>query len=85
MPEFAPPGGTNFISTLSLSEAIEGALVRGAGGASYLVGDENLSFQDYFGAFFQALGRPKPPVQDQEHPMLPDSAIFFGSWRLAIL
>ncbi len=78
MPEFAPPGGTNFISTLSLSEAIEGALARGAGGASYLLGDENLSFQDYFGAFFAAVGRAKPPVQDQEHPMLPDSAIFFG-------
>ena len=78
MPEFAPPGGTNFISTRSLSEAIEGGLQRGEAGASYLVGDENLSFQDYFGAFFEAVGRPRPPVKDQEHPMLPDSAIFFG-------
>ena len=78
MPEFAPPGGVNFISTRSLSEAIEGALEQGEGGTSYLVGDENLSFQDYFGAFFEAVGRPKPPVIDQEHPMLPDSAIFFG-------
>ena len=78
MPDFAPPGGTNFISTLSLAEAVEGALERGEGGKSYLVGDENLSFQDYFGAFFEAAGRERPEVRDEEHPMLPDSAIFFG-------
>lgn len=78
MPEFAPPGGTNFISTQSLAEAIEGGLERGAAGGSYLVGDKNMSFQDYFGAFFEAVGRDKPPVRDEEHPMLPDSAIFFG-------
>ncbi|MES2497940.1 MAG: NAD(P)-dependent oxidoreductase [Pseudomonadota bacterium] len=78
MPEFAPPGGTNFISTQSLAEAIEGGLERGAAGGSYLVGDKNMSFQDYFGAFFEAVGREKPPVRDEEHPMLPDSAIFFG-------
>ncbi|MEI9982292.1 MAG: NAD(P)-dependent oxidoreductase [Aliidongia sp.] len=78
MPDFAPPGGVNFISTNSLSEAVEGALLRGETGKAYLVGDENLSFQDYFGAFFQAAGRPVPPVLDQEHPMLPDAAIYFG-------
>lgn len=78
MPEFAPPGGTNFISTQSLAEAIEGGLERGEPGGSYLVGDENLSFQDYFGAFFEGVGRDKPPVRDEEHPMLPDGAIFFG-------
>lgn len=78
MPEFAPPGGTNFISTQSLAEAIEGGLERGEPGGSYLVGDENLSFQDYFGAFFEGVGREKPPVRDEEHPMLPDGAIFFG-------
>ncbi|HET8611453.1 MAG TPA: NAD(P)-dependent oxidoreductase [Sphingomonas sp.] len=78
IPEFVPPGGTNFISTRSLSEAIEGGLERGKAGASYLVGDENLSFQDYFGGFFEAVGRKKPPVRDEEHPMLPDSALFFG-------
>jgi len=78
MPEFAPPGGVNFISTTSLSEAIEGALARGENGKAYLVGDQNLPFQDFFGAFFRAVGRPAPPVLDQEHPMLPDSAIYFG-------
>ncbi|WP_374648062.1 NAD-dependent epimerase/dehydratase family protein [Rhizorhabdus sp.] len=78
MPEFAPPGGTNFISTQSLAEAIEGGLEPGEPRGSNLVGDENLSFQDYFGAFFEGVGREKPPVRDEEHPMLPDGAIFFG-------
>ncbi len=78
MPEFAPPGGVNFISVSSLSEAIEGALLRGENGKAYLVGDENLSFADFFGAFFQAAGREAPPVQDVEHPMLPDAAILWG-------
>jgi len=78
MPEFAPPGGVNFISTLSLAEAVHGALLHGKGGHAYLVGDENLSFGEYFGAFFEAAGRPVPPVLDQEHPMLPDSAMYFG-------
>ncbi|NOV26534.1 NAD(P)-dependent oxidoreductase [Cupriavidus necator] len=78
MPDFAPPGGVNFISAVSLSDAIEGALLRGENGKAYLVGDENLSFQDYFGAFFRNAGRPVPPVIDQEHPLLPDSAICFG-------
>jgi dihydroflavonol-4-reductase len=78
MPEFAPPGGVNFISTRSLSEAVEAALLRGEAGEAYLVGDENLRFGDYFGAFFRAAGRAAPPVLDQEHPLLPDAAIYFG-------
>lgn len=78
MPEFLPGGGTNFISTRSLAEAAEGALLRGEGGRSYLVGDENMSFADYFGAFFDAVGRARPEVRGDEHPMLPDGALFFG-------
>ncbi|WP_176592556.1 NAD(P)-dependent oxidoreductase [Sphingobium sp. EM0848] len=78
MPDFAPGGGVNFISTQSLAEAVEGAIERGEGGKAYLVGDENLSYQQYFGMFFEAAGRPVPPVLDQEHPMMPDAAIFAG-------
>jgi dihydroflavonol-4-reductase len=77
--EFAPPGGVNFISTQSLSEAIAGALERGESGKAYLVGDENLTFQSYFGQFFQAVGRsPMLQVIDQEHPLMPDTAIIWG-------
>lgn len=79
IPPFAPAGGVNFISTQSLSEAIAGALERGEPGIAYLVGDENLSFADYFGEYFRSAGRLEPlPVQDREHPLLPDAVLYAG-------
>ncbi|MXO74322.1 NAD(P)H-binding protein [Altererythrobacter aerius] len=76
VPAYAPAGGTNFMSFRSLSEAIEGAFERGEPGKAYLVGDENLSFADYFQRFFDAAGNPaKVEERDEEHPMLPDIAI----------
>jgi len=84
MPVFGPAGGSNFISTQSLSEAIWGALQRGESGKAYLVGDENITFAQYFQYFFDAVGSDaavrdtKVPSLDQEHPLLPDMAIFTG-------
>ncbi|MDM4772038.1 NAD(P)-dependent oxidoreductase [Solimonas sp. SE-A11] len=79
VPVFAMPGGVNFISTTSLSVAVANALLRGDNGKAYLVGDENLSFQDYFGEFFRAAGHGEPlPLIDQEHPMLPDMVLYAG-------
>ncbi|HLG86515.1 MAG TPA: NAD-dependent epimerase/dehydratase family protein [Alphaproteobacteria bacterium] len=78
LPIFAPPGGVNFVSTDSISDAVETVMTTGENGRAYLIGDENLSLQQFFGAFFQALGKPLPPVVDQEHPLLPDAAITWG-------
>ncbi len=79
LPPYGPAGGSNFISTQSLSEAIWGALQRGEPGKAYLVGDENLTFAEYFAAFFRAAENPTPvPELDQEHPLLPDAAIYTG-------
>lgn len=79
MPVFAPLGGVNFISTESLSEAIVGALARGENGKAYLVGDENLSFQDYFGEYFRAAGHTeKIPAFADDHPLLPNSILYAG-------
>ena len=76
VPAFAPAGGTNFMSFRSLSEAIEGAFERGEPGKAYLVGDENLSFADYFQLFFDAASNGvRVEERDEEHPMLPDIAI----------
>lgn len=76
IPFYAPKGGTNFMSFRSLSEAIEGALLRGIPGAAYLVGDENLSFRDYFQHFFDAIGSDVVlEARDEELPLLPDIAI----------
>jgi nucleoside-diphosphate-sugar epimerase len=79
LPVFAPPGGVNFMSTTSLSEAVAGALARGEPGKAYLLGDENLSFAEYFGEFFRAAGRAEPlEVIDREHPLLPDTVLYAG-------
>lgn len=73
---YGPAGGTNFMSFRSLSEAIEGALTRGESGKAYLVGDEDLSFRDYFQLFFDAAGSPvKLEERNEELPLLPDVAI----------
>ncbi len=73
---YAPTGGTNFMSFRSLSEAIEGALLRGEPGKAYLVGDENLSFREYFQLFFNAVGSDVTVEErDEELPLLPDVAI----------
>ncbi len=79
IPVFGPAGGSNFISTQSLSEAISGAWQAGESGKAYLVGDGNLSFAEYFRVFFRAVGNDRDvPSLDQEHPLLPDVAIYTG-------
>lgn len=78
-PIFAPEGGTNHISVKSLSEAIEGALLRGVSGRAYLVGDENLSWKQYLEIWFEACGNPQDlPVLGDEHPLFPDVIMFAG-------
>ncbi|PTU32470.1 NAD-dependent epimerase/dehydratase family protein [Stenotrophobium rhamnosiphilum] len=80
IPAFAPLGGVNFISTDSLSDAIVGALERGENGKAYLVGDENLSFQDYFGEYFKAAGHAgEVPALENDHPFLPNSILYAGA------
>jgi nucleoside-diphosphate-sugar epimerase len=72
-------GGVNVISCDTLTDAIIGALERGRNGKAYLVGDENLTFQQYFGLYLQAAGDARPlEVRDQEHPLLPDFALLAG-------
>lgn len=76
IPHFGPTGGTNFMSFQSLSEAIEGALERGESGKAYLVGDENLTFTQYFQLFFDAVDSGVTVEErGEECPLLPDIAI----------
>lgn len=79
VPVFGPAGGTNFISVRSLAQAVTGALAHGQAGKAYLLGDENMSFAEFFEYFFRTLGNPSEvPSIDKEHPMLPDDAIMQG-------
>jgi len=75
----APPGGTNYLSVRSLAEAVEGALLHGEPGAAYLVGDQNLTYAEYFQAIVDlAGGSGRVEVVDAEHPFLPDRMIVPG-------
>jgi len=79
LPLFAPPGGTNHITTTSLSEAIHGALLRGESGVPYLVGDENYSWQAYLEEWARAAGSDiQFEVREDDHPLLPNAIMFAG-------
>lgn len=76
LPLTAPPGGTNYMSVQSLAEAIAGALQHAESGRAYLVGDENLSYLQFFQMIFDAAGSTlRLEVRDEEHPLLPDRFI----------
>lgn len=77
-PEFAPPGGANFMSCRSVAEAMLGGLERGESGKSYLIGDVNLSWKEFFELWFQAAGRPRNlEVRDDEHLIIPKEVLAY--------
>lgn len=79
VPVFAPRGGTNHMSALSVAEALLGALQRGESGVPYLVGDENYSWKEYLELWFAAAGNPQQlEVSDDDHPLLPNVIMFAG-------
>ncbi|CAA0104540.1 3 beta-hydroxysteroid dehydrogenase/Delta 5--_4-isomerase [BD1-7 clade bacterium] len=79
MPDFAPVGGTNHITSKSVAEAALNAFNQGTSGTAYLIGDVNLTWQEYLELWFSAAGNPKTlPVLDQEHPMFPYVIQFAG-------
>ncbi len=79
IPYYAPLGGTNYMSVRSLCEAVWGALQRAESAKAYLVGDENLSFRDFFQLFFDAVGnRHQLEARDEDHPLQPVAFIVPG-------
>lgn len=79
IPYYAPLGGTNYMSVRSLCEAVWGALQRAASAKAYLVGDENLSFRDFFQLFFDAVGNPHQlEARDEDHPLQPVAFVVPG-------
>ncbi|NEW37628.1 NAD(P)-dependent oxidoreductase [Nocardia cyriacigeorgica] len=79
IPDFAPPGGTNYMSARSLAQAIWGALQHAEPGKAHLIGDENLSFREYFQMLVDAAGGDRViEERDEEHPLLPDGFIVQG-------
>lgn len=79
VPVFAPLGGTNYMSVRSLAQAISGALRNAESGKAYLIGDENLTYRDYFQLFFDAVGNPqRVEARDEDHPLLPPAFMIPG-------
>jgi len=79
VPDFAPAGGTNYLSVRSLAQAVAGAIAHGESGRAYLLGDANLRFVEYFQQVFDAAGsRRRLQERDAEHPFLPDAFIVPG-------
>lgn len=79
IPDFAPPGGTNYLSARSLAQAIRGAVHHGESGKAYLIGDENLTYQSFFQMMVDAAGGNRQiVVEDESHPLLSDAAIVQG-------
>lgn len=70
-PDFVPPGGGNYMTCRSVAQAMLGGLERGESGKSYLVGDVNMTWQEFYGLWFEAAGNPrKLEVRDDDHPIL---------------
>ncbi|NKW32565.1 NAD-dependent epimerase/dehydratase family protein [Rhodococcus hoagii] len=83
IPDFAPAGGTNYMSAQSLAEAIWGALQNAESGRAYLIGDQNLTFAEYFQLLVDAAGGDRSiEERNEEHPLLPDSFIVQGRGKV---
>ncbi|MEM8564561.1 MAG: NAD(P)-dependent oxidoreductase [Pseudomonadota bacterium] len=79
LPVFAPQGGSNHITLLSIAEALEGGLSRGESGKAYLVGDANLSWKDYLEAWFHRAGNAQElAIRDDDHPIFPHRIMYAG-------
>lgn len=79
LPVFAPVGGTNHMTALSLAEAVCGALLNGEGGRAYLVGDENYTWQEYLELWLRLAGNECViPVREDDHPLFPNIIMFAG-------
>ncbi len=75
----AAGGGVVHITPQSLAEALLGALERGESGKAYLVGDQYMSWKEYFEKFCAAAGNAQTlEVSEAEHPILPDMILYAG-------
>ncbi|WP_055562897.1 NAD-dependent epimerase/dehydratase family protein [Hymenobacter sp. AT01-02] len=55
-----PPGGKNYVHVRDVAVATINALTQGQAGESYILGNQNLSYQEAFALMAQVLGVPAP-------------------------
>lgn len=74
-------GNSNFVSIQALATAAVAALEKSesVSGTTILIGGENMTFAEFFSLIFSAVGNDVPmSASDQEHPLMPDSALWAG-------
>ena len=81
IPVFAPQGGSNHMTSRSIAQAVKNAIERGEGGRSYLLGDENWSWQGFMEMGLELAGNPQqvPFGDGATHPFFPDVIMFAGA------
>ena len=77
VPESAPVGGANFMSSRAVAQCMLGGLERGESGKSYLIGDAKLSWKDFFELWFAAAGRPRDLPVARGNVLVPDFALSY--------
>ncbi len=77
VPESAPIGGANFMSSRAVAQCMLGGLERGESGKSYLIGDENLSWKEFFELWFAAAGRPRDLPTAPGNVLVPDFVLSY--------
>lgn len=75
--ESAPIGGANFMSSRAVAQCMLGGLERGESGKSYLIGDENLSWKEFFELWFAAAGRPRDLPTAPGNVLVPDFVLSY--------
>jgi len=77
VPESAPVGGANFMSSRAVAQCMLGGLERGESGKSYLIGDENLSWKEFFELWFAAASHPRDLPVERGNVLVPDYALSY--------
>jgi nucleoside-diphosphate-sugar epimerase len=77
VPESAPVGGANFMSSHAVAQCMLGGLERGESGKSYLIGDENLTWKQFFELWFAAAGRARDLPASRENVLVPDYVLSY--------
>ncbi|TDO62284.1 NAD-dependent epimerase/dehydratase family protein [Sunxiuqinia elliptica] len=60
---FSPAGGKNFVHVEDVATGILHAIIRGQAGQCYLMGNENLSYREFFESMKQVTGYPKQLIK----------------------
>lgn len=77
VPESAPIGGANFMTSRAIAQCMLGGLERGESGKAYMIGDENLSWKEFFEIWFAEAGRPRDLPVERGNVIVPDFALTY--------